>query len=187
MSSIQATRLKKGNLIVLDGDLYRILELQHVTPGNLRGFVRVKLRNIRNGTLQDQRLRSEDSIERASLDEIEMQYMYSDSAGHHFMDTSTYDQITLTDEVLGDTLGYLVPESTIKVEFYGSEPVGIELPQTVDLTVTDTAPAIKGSTASAQLKPATLETGLVVSVPPFINIGDRVRVNTESGEYQSRA
>jgi len=187
MSSIQATRLKKGNLIVLDGDLYRILDLQHVTPGNLRGFVRVKLRNIRNGTLQDQRLRSEDSIERASLDEIEMQYMYSDSAGHHFMDTSTYDQITLTDEVLGDTLGYLVPESTIKVEFYGSEPVGIELPQTVDLTVTDTAPAIKGATASAQLKPATLETGLVVSVPPFITIGDKVRVNTESGEYQSRA
>jgi elongation factor P len=187
MSSIQATRLKKGNLIVLDGDLYRILELQHVTPGNLRGFVRVKLRNIRSGTLQDQRLRSEDSIQRASLDEVEMQYMYSDSAGHHFMDTSTYDQITLSDEVLGDTLGYLVPESTIKVEFYGSEPVGIELPQTVDLAVTDTAPAIKGATASAQLKPATLETGLVVSVPPFINIGDRVRVNTESGEYQSRA
>jgi elongation factor P len=187
MSSIQATRLKKGNLIVLDGDLYRILDLQHVTPGNLRGFVRVKLRNIRNGTLQDQRLRSEDTIQRASLDEIEMQYMYSDSAGHHFMDTSSYDQITLSDEVLGDTVGYLVPESTIKVEFYGSEPVGIELPQTVDLTVTDTAPAIKGATASAQLKPATLETGLVVSVPPFINIGDKVRVNTESGEYQSRA
>jgi elongation factor P len=187
MSSIQATRLKKGNLIVLDGELYRILELQHVTPGNLRGFVRVKLRNIRNATLQDQRLRSEDVIERASLDEIEMQYMYSDSAGHHFMDTTTYEQITLSDEVLGDLVGYLVPESVIKVEFYGSEPVGIELPQTVDLTVTDTAPAIKGATASAQLKPATLETGLVVSVPPFINIGDKVRVNTESGEYQSRA
>jgi elongation factor P len=187
MSSIQATRLKKGNLIVLDGELYRILELQHVTPGNLRGFVRVKLRNIRNGTLQDQRLRSEDVVQRASLDEIEMQYMYSDSAGHHFMDTSTYDQITLSDEVLGDTLGYLVPESTIKVEFHGSDPVGIELPQTVDLAVKDTAPAIKGATASAQLKPATLETGLVVSVPPFITIGDKVRVNTESGEYQSRA
>jgi elongation factor P len=187
MSSIQATRLKKGNLIVLDGELYRILELQHVTPGNLRGFVRVKLRNIRNATLQDQRLRSEDVIERASLDEIEMQYMYSDSAGHHFMDTTTYEQITLSDEVLGDLVGYLVPESVIKVEFYGSEPVGIELPQTVDLTVTDTAPAIKGATASAQLKPATLETGLVVSVPPFINVGDKVRVNTESGEYQSRA
>jgi elongation factor P len=116
-----------------------------------------------------------------------MQYMYSDSAGHHFMDTSSYEQITLSDEVLGDAVGYLVPESVIKVEFYGTEPVGIELPQTIDLAVTDTAPAIKGSTASAQLKPATLETGLVVSVPPFINVGDKVRVNTESGEYQSRA
>jgi elongation factor P len=187
MSSIQATRLKKGNLIVLDGELYRILELQHVTPGNLRGFVRVKLRNIRNATLNDQRLRSEDVVQRASLDEVSMQYMYSDSAGHHFMDTSSYEQITLSDEVLGDAVGYLVPESVIKVEFYGTEPVGIELPQTIDLKVTDTAPAIKGSTASAQLKPATLETGLVVAVPPFINVGDSVRVNTESGEYQGRA
>jgi len=186
MSSIQATRLKKGNLIVLDGELYRILDLQHVTPGNLRGFVRVKLRNIRNATLQDQRLRSEDVIQRASLDEVEMQYMYSDSAGHHFMDTKTYEQISLSDEVLGELVGYLVPEAVIKVEFYGSEPVGIELPQTVDLAVTDTAPAIKGATASAQLKPATLQTGLIVQVPPFINIGDRVRVNTESGEYQNR-
>ena len=187
MSTVQATRLRKGNLIVLEGELYRILDLQHVTPGNLRGFVRVKLRNIRNATLQDQRLRSEDVIERASLDEVEMQYMYSDSAGHHFMDTRTYDQISLSDEVLGEMVGYLVPESVIKVEFFGSEPVGLELPQTVDLKVTDTAPGIKGATASAQLKPATLETGLVVQVPPFINVGDKVRVNTETGEYQNRA
>ncbi|MCX6552435.1 MAG: elongation factor P [Acidobacteria bacterium] len=187
MSSINATRLKKGMLILLDAELFRILELQHVTPGNLRGFVRVKLRNLRNGALADQRLRSEDTMQRATLDEIEMQYMYSDSAGHHFMDTKSYEQITLSDEVLGEMIGYLVPESLIKVEFYGTEPVGIELPQTVDLTVTDTSPAIKGATASAQLKPATLETGLVVSVPPFVNIGDKIRVNTESGEYQSRA
>jgi elongation factor P len=187
MSSIQATRLKKGNLILMSGDLFRILELQHVTPGNLRGFVRVKLRNLRNGALADQRLRSEDTIERATLDEVEMQYMYSDAAGHHFMDTTSYEQITLSDEVLGEMIGYLVPESLIKVDFYGAEPVGIELPQTVDLLVTDTAPGIKGATASAQLKPATLETGLVIQVPPFINVGDKVRVNTESGEYQSRA
>jgi elongation factor P len=186
MSAIQATRIKKGMLIQLDGELYRILETQHVTPGNLRGFVRVKLRNLRNGTQSDQRLRSEDTIQRATLDEVEMQYMYSDAGGHHFMDTKTYDQITLADEVLGEMIGYLVPESTIKVEFFGATPVGIELPGTVDLAVKDTAPAIKGSTASAQLKPATLETGLVVSVPPFINIGDRVRVNTETGEYQAR-
>jgi elongation factor P len=173
-------------LILLEGDLYRILELQHVTPGNLRGFVRVKLRNIRNAALADQRFRSEDVIQRASLDEVEMQFMYSDSAGHHFMDTSTYEQITLADEVLGEMIGYLVPESVIKVEFYGAEPVGLELPQTVDLTVADTAPAIKGATASAQLKPATLETGLIVQVPPFINVGDKIRVNTELGEYQNR-
>ncbi|MEW5981171.1 MAG: elongation factor P [Acidobacteriota bacterium] len=187
MSSIQATRLRKGMLIKLGEDLYRIVELQHVTPGNLRGFVRVKLRNLRNGTQSDQRLRSEDNIERATLDEREMQYLYSDPAGHHFMDTGTYEQITLGDEVLGDAVGYLVPEGTIRMEFYGAEPVGIELPQTIDLAVTDTAPAIKGATASAQLKPATLETGLVVQVPPFINIGDRIRVNTETGEYQARA
>lgn len=187
MSSIQATRLKKGMLIKMGQDLFRILDLQHVTPGNLRGFVRVKLRNLRNGSLADERLRSEDVIERATLDEVEMQYMYSDAAGYHFMDTSTYDQITLSEEVLGDMVGYLVAESTIRVEYYGSEPVGIELPQTVDLAVVDTAPAIKGATASAQLKPATLETGLVVQVPPFVSAGDRIRVNTETGEYQSRA
>ena len=186
MSAIQATRLRKGMLIHLDGDLLRILELQHVTPGNLRGFVRVKMRNLRNGAQVEQRLRSDDSVQRATLDELEMQYMYSDAGGHHFMDTSTYEQITLSDEVLGEMIGYLVPESTIKVEFFGAEPVGIELPQTVDLTVKDTAPAIKGATANAQLKPATLETGLVVSVPPFVNTGDRVRVNTETGEYQAR-
>lgn len=187
MSSIQATRLKKGNLIVLDGELYRILELQHVTPGNLRGFVRVKLRNIRNAALNDQRLRSEDVIQRASLDEVSMQYMYSDSAGHHFMDTSSYEQITLSDEVLGDAVGYLVPESVIKVEFYGTEPVGIELPQTIDLTVTDTAPAIKGATASAQLKPATLETGIEILVPPYVEAGERVRVDTRDGRFVERA
>lgn len=187
MSSIQATRLRKGMLIKLSDDLYRILELQHVTPGNLRGFVRVKMRNLRNGTQSEQRLRSEDVIERATLDERVMQYLYSDASGHHFMDTESYEQIALSDEILGDAVGYLVPESTIRMEFYGAEPVGIELPQTIDLTVTDTAPGIKGATASAQLKPATLETGLVVQVPPFINVGDRIRVNTESGEYQARA
>lgn len=187
MSSIQATRLRKGFLIKMGSDLFRVLELQHVTPGNLRGFVRVKLRNIRNGTLADQKLRSEEFLERATLDEREMQYMYADGSHYHFMDTSSYEQISLTEEVLGDSMNYLVPEATMRVEFYEAEPVGIELPQTVDLTVVETAPAIKGATASAQLKPATLETGLVVQVPPFVSSGDRVRVNTETGEYQSRA
>lgn len=183
---MQATRLRKGMLIKMGADLFRVLDLQHVTPGNLRGFVRVKLRNIRTATLSDQKLRSEDEVERATLDEKSMQYLYNDGSAYHFMDTETYEQIALTDEVLGDAMSYLVAESVIEMEFYGSEPVGIELPQTVDLKVVETTPAIKGATASAQLKPATLETGLVVQVPPFVSEGDRIRVNTETGEYQSR-
>jgi elongation factor P len=174
-------------LIKVNQDLLRVLEFQHVTPGNLRGFVRVKFRNIRNGTLSEQKLRSEDSLERATLDEKEMQYLYHEGDSYHFMDTASYEQIHISSEALGDTVNYLKPEMTIQVEFYGSEPVGIELPQTVDLKVTDTVPGIKGATASAQVKPATVETGLVVQVPPFVNEGDLIRVNTETGEYLSRA
>lgn len=179
--------MKKGMLIKVGADLFRVLELQHVTPGNLRGFVRVKFRNIRNGTLSDQKLRSEDTVERAVLDEREMQYLYKDGESFHFMDTSTFEQLHIDAEGLGDNVNYLIPDALIKVEFYGSEPVGIELPPTVDLVVEDTAPGIKGATASAQVKPARLETGLVVNVPPFVNTGDKVRVSTESGEYLSRA
>jgi elongation factor P len=174
-------------LVKVGNDLFRVLDLQHVTPGNLRGFVRVKFRNIRNGSLSDQKLRSEDTIERATLDEREMQYLYRDGDSFHFMDTDTYEQLHIQEEVLGDSVNYLIPDALIKVEFYGTEPVGIELPQTVDLTVQDTAPGIKGATASAQVKPARLETGLVVQVPPFVNNGDRIRVSTETGEYLSRA
>lgn len=187
MSTIQATRMRKGTIVKMGDDLFRVLDLQHVTPGNLRGFVRVKFRNIRSGTLSDQKLRSEDFVERATLDEREMQYMYNDGDSYYFMDTESYDQVHISSEALGESVNYLIPEMIIRVEFYGSEPVGIELPQTVDLLVQDTPPAIKGATASAQLKPATLETGLVVQVPPFVSTGDRIRVNTETGEYQSRA
>jgi elongation factor P len=179
--------MKRGMLVKMGADLFRVLDLQHVTPGNLRGFVRVKFRNIRNGSLSDQRLRSEDIVERAVLDEREMQYLYKDGDSFHFMDTASYEQLHIDAEVLGDSVNYLVPDATIKVEFYGSEPVGIELAPTVDLKVEDTAPGIKGATASAQVKPARLETGLVVQVPPFVNTGDTVRVSTETGEYLSRA
>ena len=175
--------MKKGMLIKMGEDLFRVLELQHVTPGNLRGFVRVKMRNIRNGALADNRFRSEDTVERATLDEREMQYLYADGDAYYFMDTTSFEQIHISSEALGDSVSYLKPEMTIQVEFYGAEPVGIELPQTVDLKVTDTVPGIKGATASAQVKPATLETGLVVQVPPFVSIGDVVRVQTETGEY----
>ena len=179
--------MKKGMLIKIGQDLFRVLELQHVTPGNLRGFVRVKFRNIRTGTLMDEKFRAEEDVERATLDEREMQYLYRDGDSFHFMDTSTYEQLHIDAEALGDNVNYLIPDALIKVEFYGTEPVGIELPQTVDLVVEETAPGIKGATASNQIKPARLETGLVVNVPPFVNNGDKIRVNTETGEYLSRA
>ncbi len=187
MPSINATRLKKGMLVKIGADLFRVLELQHVTPGNLRGFVRIKFRNIRNGTLSDQKLRSEDTLDRAVLDEREMQYLYKDGDAFHFMDTSSFEQLHIDAEALGESVDYLIPDALIKVEFYGEEPVGIELPPTVDLVVQDTAPGIKGATASNQIKPARLETGLVVNVPPFVNTGDKVRVSTDTGEYLSRA
>src|SRR3954462_1734052 len=185
-SYLQATRLRKGNLIKVGNDLFRILELHHLTPGNKRAHIQVRMRNIRSGTLADQKFRAEEDVERATLDEREMQYLYSDGDDFYFMDTSTYEQIHISAEALGDSKEYLVPEMTIRVEFYDVEPVGIELPPTVDLTGKDTVPGIKGGTASGQVKPATLETGLVVNVPSFINEGDKIRINTETGEYQGR-
>ena len=173
-------------LVKMGGDLFRVLDLQHFTPGNKRGFVQAKLRNIRTATLSDHKFRSEDDVERATLVEREMQYLYKDGDSFHFMDTSTFEQLHIASEALGDSVNYIIPDALITVEFYGSEPVGIELPVTVDLTVEDTAPGIKGATASAQVKPARLETGLVVQVPPFVNTGDKIRVNTETGEYLSR-
>lgn len=183
MGSIQATRLKRGMLIKLENDLFRVLDLQHFTPGNKRGFVQAKMRNIRTGVQADNKFRAEEDVERAILDERQMQYLYREGDSFHFMDTNTYEQIHIDAEVLGDNANYIVPEATILVEFYGESPVGIELPVTVELKVIDTVPGINRATASAQVKPATLETGLVVQVPPFVSIGDVLRISTETGEY----
>ena len=172
--------IKQGN------DLYRILELHHLTPGNKRAHIQVRMRNIRTLALADEKLRAEEDVERATLDEREMQYLYHDGDHYYFMDTTTFEQIHISTEALGDSANYLKADSIIRVEFYDVEPVGIELPPTVDLLVKETVPGIKGATASAQVKPATLETGLVIQVPSFVNEGDKVRVNTETGEYQSR-
>jgi len=187
MSSVKANRVRKGMLLKIGNDLFRIIDLHHLTPGNLRAFVQVTMRNIRTSTLSQQKFRAEDDLDRATLDERQMQYLYNDGDTFYFMDTSNYEQIHISEEALGDSKNYLISDMVIRVEFYESEPVGIELPQTVDLVVKETVPGIKGATASAQVKPATLETGLIVQVPPFINEGDRVRVNTETGEYQGRA
>jgi elongation factor P len=167
--------------------LLRVVDLNHITPGNKRGHVQCKLRDIRTNRLVDHKFRSEDDVERATLDEHEMQFLYRDGNLFYFMNTESYEQIHLAQEVLGDQALYLLPEATISVELYEGEAVGIHLPLTVDLKVTDTVPGIKGATAAAQVKPATCETGLVVTVPAFVNEGDVVRVNTETGEYLSRA
>jgi elongation factor P len=174
-------------LIKLENDLFRVLDLQHFTPGNKRGFVQAKMRNIRTGQQGDNKFRAEEDVERAILDERQMQYLYRDGDSFHFMDTSTFEQIHLDAEVLGDNANYILPEMVITMEFYGDEPVGIELPVTVDLKVVDTTPGINRATASAQVKPATLETGLVVNVPAHVNIGDVIRVGTENGEYLKKA
>jgi len=185
-SSIQATRLRKGNLIKLGNDLFRLMEVHHLTPGNKRAHIQARMRNIRTGALADHKFRAEEDVERAVLDEREMQYLYNDGDHYYFMDTSTFEQIHISSEAMGDAKDYIIADATIRVEFYDVEPVGIEMPPTVDLIVKETVPGIKGATASAQIKPATLETGLVVNVPSFINEGDKIRVNTETGEYQSR-
>ena len=185
--NLLATQLRKGMIVKIDNKLFRIFDRQHVTPGNLRGFVRVKMRNIQNGSMAEEKFRSEDIVERVALEQKEMQYLYNDADGYHFMDTVTYDQVQLSADLLGDSVGFLKPEMSVEVEFFGENPIGVELPQTVDLKVVSTMPAIKGATATNQTKPATLETGVVIQVPPFIGEGDLIRVNTETGEYQTRA
>ncbi len=187
MSSIQATRLRKGMLIKMDKSLYRVIDLYHITPGNKRGHVQCKLRDIQSNRLIDHKFRSEDDVERAVLDEVEMQFLYRDGDIFHFMDTTSYEQVHISQETLGDQALYLLPEAIIHVDLFEGKAVGIELPQTVDLKVVDAVPGIKGATAAAQVKTATLETGLIVNVPAFVNTGDVIRVNTESGEYLSRA
>jgi elongation factor P len=183
---MKANRLRPGVIIKFEGDLWRVFEAIHQTPGNLRARMQTKLRNLRNGTMKDHRFRSEDEVERAHLDMKQMQYLYHDGNHFHFMDTESYEQITMTDEVLGEAALYMIPETMINVDFYEGTPVGIELPVTVDLKIVETTPEVKGATASAQRKPAKLETGLVVQVPAFVGEGEVIRVSTEDGTYLER-
>ncbi len=184
---MKATDIRKGNILKINNDPHRVLSMQHITPGNWRGMVQTKLRNLRTGSSTEIRFRSEDEVEKLALDTKQMQYLYHDGHGYHFMDVETYEQMALSDEVLGDTMSYVIPETTITMEMIEGEPVGLELPVTVDLRVVETAPGIKGATASAQRKPAKLETGLIVQVPSFIEEGELVRIATEDGSYLERA
>ena len=170
-----------------NNDLYSILKMEHRTPGNLRAFVQVKMRNLRTGAMFDNRFSSTEQVERAILDEQEMEFLYDDGEQYTFMNTETYDQVALNKELLGDAVNYLTPNIKVHVEFYEGKPMSVELPATVDLKVMSTEPGLKGATVSNVGKPATMETGLVVQVPAFINEGETIRVSTSEGTYLERA
>ena len=185
--AIPATQLRPGMIIKHNGELHSVFKVEHRTPGNLRAFIQAKLRNLRTGAMFEHRFRSPDPIEKVTVDEIDMEYLYHDGDNYHFMNTETYEQIALSAETLGDAVDYLIANMSIKVEFFDGKAVGVELPQTVDLKVIETEPGIKSATASSVTKPAKTETGLVVQVPPFINEGETIRVDTAEGAYLSRA
>ena len=181
-----AKDLRRGMIIVYNGAPHRVLESQHRTPGNLRAFVQAKLRNVLTGLSTEVRFSSTESVDRVSLEQHEMEYLYADGEQHHFMNTATYEQIELDAETLGEAVSYLVPGNTIRVETYEGRPIGVELPQAVELTVVETTPDLKGATASNSPKPAKLETGVTIQVPPFVKEGDRVRVDPSTGTYLER-
>jgi len=184
---MNANDLRPGMVIRHNGELFSIHKAEHRTPGNLRAFVQARMRNLRTGALFDHRFRSEDTVEKANLDEVEMQYLYSDGDSYFFMNTQNYEQIGLHQSVIEDRASYLVPDVVIKVMLFEGRPVDIELPATVDLRVVETEPGIKGASATNVTKAAKLETGLTVQVPPFIGEGEVIRVDTAEGKYLERA
>ena len=179
--------LRPGIAIMMDGKLYVVTLAQHRTPGNLRAFMQVKIKDVKTGTTIEKRLGSGEEVESVSLDRREMEYLYSDNTGAVFMDTASYDQTTIAPDVLGEALLYLKPNTACIGLVTEERVVSVELPKVVELKITDTAPGIKGATATNQMKDAVCETGLKTRVPPFIGIGEIVRISTESGEYLSRA
>ena len=185
--AIPATQLRPGMVIKHNNDLHSVFSVEHRTPGNLRAFIQAKLRNLRTGAMFEHRFRSADAIEKVTVDEVEMQYLYNDGDDYYFMNTENYEQTHLRRDVLGDAVDYLIPNLQIEVEFFDGKPVGVELPQTIEMTVVETEPGLKSATASSVTKPAKLETGLAVQVPPFINEGEKIRVDTSQGAYLSRA
>jgi len=183
---IKATLLRAGMIIKHDGDLYSVYSVDHRTPGNKRAAMATKMRNLRSGAMIDYRFRAEDFLDKVTVDEIEHEYLYSDGDGHHFMNVENYEQTALQDDVVGDTKDYLIPNTQVKIEYYDGKPIGVLIPDTVDLVVVETEPSIQKATASSVMKPAKLETGLVINVPPFVGTGDKVKVDTTEGRYIQR-
>ncbi len=185
--AIPATQMRPGMVIKHNNDLHMVFSVEHRTPGNLRAFIQAKLRNIRTGAMFEYRFRSGDAIDKVVVDEVQMEYLYNEGDSYYFMNTETYEQTYLSKDLLGDAVDYLTPNLGIKVEFFDGKAVGIELPQTVTLTIVETEPGLKSATATNVTKAAKTETGLVVQVPPFINEGEKIRVDTSEGVYLSRA
>jgi elongation factor P len=183
---MRASEMRKGQTVKIDGKLYAIADYQHVKLGKGGAVYQTKLKSLTDGSIQNVRLRSEETVEEAYLDKRNYEYLYSSGSEHVLMDTENYEQITLDDDAFGDGPKYLKPNTQLQVSMYENKPVVVTLPNTVDLEVTETAPEIKGATATNQNKPATLETGLVVQVPPFIKMGELIRVDTRTGEYVTR-
>jgi elongation factor P len=184
--SIPATQMRPGMIIKHNNELHLVFSVEHRTPGNLRAFIQAKLRNVRTGAMFIERFRSPDPIDRVVVDEVKMEYLYNDGEDYYFMDDK-YEQTMLKYQTLGDAVEYLIPNLNISVSFHDGKAVGIELPLVVEMTVIETEPGIKSATASSVTKPAKTETGLVVAVPPFINEGEKIRVDTADGSYMSRA
>ena len=185
--AIPATQLRPGMIIKHNNDLHSVFSVEHRTPGNLRAFIQARLRNLRTGAMFEHRFRSGDALEKVTVDQVKMEYLYDDGDDYYFMDIENYEQTLLKHDILGDAVEYLTANLQIIVEFFDGKPVGIELPQTVELKVIETEPGLKSATASSVTKPAKTETGLVVYVPPFINEGDKIKVDTSDGAYLNRA
>lgn len=184
---INATQLRNGMVILYEGEPYRVTAVRHLTPGKGHGFMQTKLRSLRTGAGAEHKFRSEDRVDRATLESREMQYLYAEGDRHTFMDTESYEQTELSSEEVGGVLPYLLPTHVVNVELFEGSPVGVSFASAVELEVVETEPSMKGATASASYKPARLETGVTVQVPPFIQVGDRIRVDPSEGKYIERA
>jgi elongation factor P len=186
MSSISTNDVKPGMALDLDEGLFQIVEYQHVKPGKGKAFVRMKLKNLETGAVVDRTFRADETVERAIIDRRDYQFLYRDDLGFHFMDGETYAQMALTEDQVGDAASYLTDAATVLLAIYEGRAVGLDLPASVELEVTHAEPGVKGDRVSGATKPVTLETGLVVQVPLFVEQGDRIKVDTRSGEYMTR-
>jgi len=184
---IPAVQLKRGQVIKLDDGLWKVTDMQWVKPGKGPAYIQVKVKNVRSGASVEKRLRSAEKVEVAFFENVQMQYLYASGDEYWFMHPVTYEQTALPRDLVEEALAYLVPNTVVTVQYLDKEPVGIELPAAIELKVTETEPAVKGQTATNQYKPATLETGLKVTIPPFVNAGETVKIDTRNGEYLGRA